>query len=135
MDPGVYVLPHPQLLTRLADLPDQTRVYRLRTGITSKSDFFDAACEELPMNPPLMRVKDSWDALNDSLGGGLLDLDEPSIVIAWEDPDALAAADPESGRIAVEILSALPRDLLNPKINAGFPKRVTVLLGDGASLR
>jgi Barstar (barnase inhibitor) len=134
MEPGVYILPRPQLLTSVADLPEATKVCTLPLGIASKSEFFDAACDVLPMNPPLMRITDSWDALDDSLGGGLLDVEEPWIAIAWEDPDALAAADPESGRIAVEILSALPLDLLSPKFNAGITKRVVVLLGDVASL-
>jgi hypothetical protein len=28
-------------------------------------------CEVLPLNPPLTRVTDNWDALDDSVGGGL----------------------------------------------------------------
>jgi len=134
MDPGVYELPRERLLAVLSDLPEGTRLYTLPSRIASKSAFFDAACSVLPMNPPLQRVNDVWDALDDSLGGGFLDRDDPLAVIVWEDPETLAEADPESGRIAVEILSGLPSDLLNPAFNAGFTRRVVVLLGSATAL-
>ena len=53
-------------------------------------------------------------------GGG--DIDEPLAVIAWADPSTLANADPEASRIALDILSTLPKDLANFRVHGGITK-------------
>jgi hypothetical protein len=86
-------------------------VFSLPSGIASKDVFFDSARSVFPMNPPLARDHENWDALTDSLRGGLDDLDARQVVIVWPDPWLLAEFDAEAGRIATEILSRLPEDL------------------------
>jgi len=53
-------------------------------------------------------------------GGG--DIDEPLAVIAWADPSTLANADPEASRIALDILSTLPKDLATFRVHGGITK-------------
>jgi hypothetical protein len=128
--PGVHVLARSVLAEALNALHvADARLVELPLGIATAASFFDAVTQTCPLNPPLQRVTDNWDALSDSMFGGLGDIDEPLAVIAWVDPSTLASADPEASRIALDILSTLPKDLANPEFTAGFPKDLAVLLG------
>jgi len=127
---GVHVVTKPELADALDSLPGEgVRLVRLPVGIQSAAGFFDAVTKVCPLNPPLERVADSWDALSDSMFGGLTDLDEARVVIAWDDPDVLAEGDPEASRIALAILSGLPDEVANPEFTAGLTKDLMVLLG------
>jgi hypothetical protein len=135
-EPGVYELRPADLETAAsAEARAGATVFRLPSGITSKAGFFDGICGSLPLDPPLMRVTDVWDALHDSLSGGLMEVDEPRIVIVWHDSETLIQADPDAGRIALEILSELPRTLCDADLTAGCTKEVVVLLGTNRRAR
>jgi Barstar (barnase inhibitor) len=128
-DPGFHVVARSELTVAVEELRSSgARIFELPDGIASAASFFDAVCAVLPMNPPLMRASESWDALSDSVWGGLGDLDESRLVIVWADSEPLARSDPDAFGIAVDILASLPADLANPEFNAGISKEVTVLV-------
>ena len=85
-------------------------VFALPTGIAGKDDFFDAARASFPMHPPLALDADSWEELGESLRQGLIDLVSTAVVI-WPDPWLLEDFEPETARVAVELLSELANDL------------------------
>jgi hypothetical protein len=129
LGPGFYVLAPSELPIAIAELRSGgVRIFELPDGIDSKASFFDAVCAVLPLNPPLMRMRDSWDALSDSVWGGLADVDESRLAIVWADCARLADAGAHAFRIATEILASLPGDLANPEFNVGVSKDVTVVL-------
>ena len=105
-------------------------VFTLPSGIASKEDFFDAARTVFPLNPRLERGVESWNALIESLQGGLaLDVEASSVAIVWSDPWLLTDLDRQAGLIAVQILSELPEHLADPVANDGHTKGVTTILG------
>jgi hypothetical protein len=70
----VFILSHPSM-----------------NAITSKKSFFEAVIHSFPLDPPLPQSnKYSWDAIQDSLRGGLINLDEDLIDIVWNEVDAVA---------------------------------------------
>ncbi len=113
----------------MAATRDGAEVFTLPSGIASKDDFFDVARTVFPLNPPLGRDDDNWEALRDSIWSGLDDLGDVSVVIIWPDPWMLADFDPEAGAIAAEILSELPEDLADAELTEGRERAVTTILG------
>jgi hypothetical protein len=124
--------------TALASLDNaETRIFEIPVGIATKFDFFTAARLNLPLDPPLGfhyrnpngEYEESWDALSDSLWGGVLSVKEPRVVIAWRDPSSLESADGGAGRTAVDILLSLPADADDAAITGGERRTVVILLG------
>lgn len=108
---------------------DGWTTFVLPDGIDATGRFFDAVQSVLPLDPPLQRISDSWDALDDSLWGGLDDLPSDRIAILWPDPLRFSERDPEGYEIALSILSDLPRSLADPEATAGDPTQLTVIVG------
>lgn len=102
------------------------RIFRLPPSISSKSEFFKGACQELPLDPPL-RSNQSWDALADSLWSGLNGCPERKILIVWSEASMMEAEAPEDFAIAMDILQELPELLANTDITAGGTKDLIVL--------
>jgi hypothetical protein len=70
---------------REAALSCGAAVFDLATARGStRQAFFDAVRAALPLDPPLVRSQ-SWDALSDSVWGGLDSLDTRTIVITWRE--------------------------------------------------
>lgn len=109
---------------RLGGVP----TYVLRTGAGAGRDaFFDAIRRTFPLDPPLVSNR-SWDALADSLFGGLCDVGAHSVRVVW--PDAHDWS-PEAGRdldIALEILDDMARTLAEPEYTDGRPVTVQVFV-------
>ncbi|MGK5543426.1 hypothetical protein ACSNOH_01600 [Streptomyces sp. URMC 127] len=61
-------------------------VFTLCTGgRTEEEAFFEAVRGTLPLDPPLGTFRRAWDALSDSVWGGLHALETPRVVIVWPD--------------------------------------------------
>jgi hypothetical protein len=109
---------------------DGWRVFVLPDGVDTAARFVDAVVSTFPLDPPLTPTTDSWNALDDSLGNGLLDIPERRIAILWPDSFRLAHADPESHAIALSILGDLPEVLrCGDWTNDGKPKETAIFLG------
>jgi nucleoside-diphosphate-sugar epimerase len=70
---------------------------------TDKATFIANAGAVLPLDPPVRTP--NWDAFDDSLSSGLLELDHEAIAIVWEDAQALQSGDADAFATARGILS------------------------------
>lgn len=70
----------------------------------------------------------NWDALSDSLFGGLHSLKEEGILLVWANSDVMARATPADFRLAERVLDDVAQLLGDPKATAGRPKPVSIVL-------
>jgi hypothetical protein len=103
------------------------RVFRLPERIASRAEFFGAMRALLPLDPPMQSDR-SWDALSDSLWGGLDALPEARIALLWSDSATLKSADPDDFELAVDVLEDVCRTLADVA-STPTPKDFVVLLG------
>jgi hypothetical protein len=96
------------------------------SGIRDRDDFFNAVRETLPLDPPLVSNR-SWDALSDSLWGGLDALSAGHVVIVWANSDVMARAAPVDYETALEILTDIA-DTLAERDFTDRPKEVSIIL-------
>ena len=107
------------------------RVFHLPEGIVSRDAFFDAVRGLLPLAPPLASNY-SWDALSDSLWGGLDELGDESMAIVWHGAEQLEQASSRDFEIARSILADVSDSLADADATQGQTKRVVVLLARAA---
>ena len=106
------------------------RVFVLPDGIDSKRSFFDAVTATLPLDPPLARARDVWEALDDSLWQGLHDLPDDQVAVLWPDAGILAEADPDAYEVVLGIFTALSRGLMDSAYIADGPETtLAVVIG------
>lgn len=103
------------------------RVIVLPRGMSDRKSFFDGIRSAAPLDPQLVGDR-VWDALDDSLWGGLLDLEEKNVAMFWPDAGVMEKSAPADFAIARDILSKLPESLSNPQLTLGNPKQVAVVL-------
>jgi Barstar (barnase inhibitor) len=126
-----------QGLQRIADFDVETgvrelinrgyRVFLLPNNIKDKRAFFEGIRRTLPLDPPVVSDR-SWDALSDSVWGGLHSLDAGSIAIIWPGSAEMAEAQPKDFKIAKSILSDLTESLADAQLTVGNTKQVVVVL-------
>jgi Barstar (barnase inhibitor) len=104
-----------------------SRVFMLPSGIKDKRAFFEGIRKSLPLDPPILGYH-SWDALSDSLWGGLEGVDASEIAIIWPGSAEMASAQPEDFEIAKSILSDLTESLADAKPTLGNVKQLVVVL-------
>ena len=97
------------------------------TEISDHSSFFDAVRRSLPLSPPLLGDA-SWDALSDSIWGGLDELEADRIAIVWRETRQLMEGDRSAYEVAVEVLQGISDTIADPEFTAGEPKQVVVVL-------
>jgi hypothetical protein len=103
-------------------------VFFLSTGVGGGHDaFFDAVRATLPLDPPLKSNR-SWDALSDSLFGGLDELGADRVLLMWTDAAKMVAAAFDEADIALEVLADVAATLAEPNYTAGRPVSLTVLM-------
>jgi Barstar (barnase inhibitor) len=103
------------------------RVFLPPGGIKDKRAFFEGIRKSLPLDPLVVGDR-SWDALSDSLWGGLYNVDTSSIAIIWPGSSEMAKAQPEDFEIAKSALSDLTESLADAKATVGNVKQVVVVL-------
>jgi hypothetical protein len=103
-------------------------VYVIEGAPDSKAEFHEAVRAALPQDPPLGPTP-NWDALLDSVWGGIGTLGEERVAVIWPDSTRLAEGDPDTYRVAKEILTDIVFGLADPKFSAGETTRLLVLLG------
>lgn len=72
-------------------------------------DFFWSVRDTFPLDPLIVSAR-SWDALSDSMRGGLYHVSDKRIVLLWRDSAGLRETDPHSYMIALNVLGAVSRD-------------------------
>ncbi|HWU05944.1 MAG TPA: barstar family protein [Streptomyces sp.] len=103
-------------------------VFTLSTaGQTDKETFFGAVRETLPLDPPLGTSRMVWDALSDSVWGGLHKLKSPRVVIIWPDARPVAGAEGDFW-IALDILRDVAESLAEARCTSERPTQVSVYI-------
>jgi hypothetical protein len=104
-------------------------VLRLTSGEEAdKAAFFQAVREMLPLDPPLGTYRDVWDALSDSLSGGIGALETPRVVVAWPDADEMRRVHPADAHEAEDVFRFLAETLAEPRFTANRPTALRVYL-------
>jgi hypothetical protein len=104
------------------------RVFRLPDGIRNKATFFGAIKEVLPLDPPLGTGL-KWDALADSIWGGLDDLETDRVLVYWPSNAQMALEAPDDFTTASEIFESIARTLSDPRYTDGEPTFLAVVVG------
>lgn len=101
-------------------------VFRLPKGITSRERFFNGVRDRIPLDPPLESNR-SWDALEDSMRGGLSELPDTLIAVVWPEAQIMSRADSKSYAIAADVFRSVSDSLADEKATVGKPKQLLVL--------
>lgn len=96
-------------------------------GIVDRASFFDAVRATFPLDPPLVGSR-SWDALSDSLCGGLHTLPARRIAILWPGTRGMASRAADDFEMALNVLADVANLLADPRATVGKPKNVAVLV-------
>lgn len=94
-------------------------------GAATRADFFDRVRASLPLDPPLVGSK-RWDALADSLWGGVDSVDASVVVIIWTGASDFRRNAPEDFIIATTIFRDVASSLGKWVDTDGEPKRLCV---------
>ncbi len=99
-------------------------------NVTDRASFFDAIRAHLPLDPPLVSHR-SWDALIDSLSGGLADNKARAFLIAWPHEEAWNPSALEDRDAAYSALESVAKRVGNVALPQGGTKQLTILIGSG----
>ncbi|MGW4812777.1 barstar family protein [Kitasatospora cineracea] len=97
-------------------------------AISSRAGFFDIVRDAFPTDPPLLG-QHSWDALSDSLFGGLLAAPGDRAVLVLTDLTLLRERAPEEFDTALAVLADVADTLADPVATAGRPVALRCLVG------
>jgi hypothetical protein len=104
-------------------------VYQITTGERSdRQAVFDAVRATLPLDPPLLGSH-SWDALYDSLWGGIHALHIDRVALIWPDATYLSDNNPEEFKLAITVLKDTAELLLDESATVDDPTIVHVYVG------
>jgi hypothetical protein len=103
------------------------RVFVLPPDVRDRAAFFAAIRVRLPLDPPLHSDR-NWDAVADSLSGGLHLLPENKVAIIWPNPGELRSNDSDAFDLATAVLADTAQVLANSDATLGNTKRVAILL-------
>jgi hypothetical protein len=105
------------------------QVYRLPLGICDKSSFDWGVRSTLPLDPTLEGPQHNWDAIEDSIWGGLNSLPDSKVVIVWKDAGEMAKSSSDDFAIAESVLATVAVSLGDPLVTNGPVQQVLVVLG------
>lgn len=107
---------------------DEWKIFQLPDSLSTKEEFMTAAHELLPFDPPFFSDSDSWDALSDSLWGGLHALHAIGVLIIWPHSKKLSLLDPITYRQIISIFESISKTIRNPQYGGGWTTNLLVLL-------
>lgn len=114
------------LESRICD--DGWKVFVLKGAVMrDAAGLFDAIRAALPLDPPIERLV-SWDALEDSIWEGLMEIPAKRIAVLWLDFNVFHRAAPTEAKLFSELLEGISASLANPQFAAGTPKQVAIVL-------
>ena len=104
------------------------KAFLLADDIGSREEFIAFACKSLPLDPPLEVTSHKWDALSDSLGGGIHELEAFGVVFFWPGSEKLRVNEPDAYQEIVSIFEFNASILCQKKYGAGRATDFLVLL-------
>ncbi|MFI1177338.1 barstar family protein [Streptomyces melanogenes] len=136
IDPGLHEVSATDILRILNEAAGQgVPAFTLSTaGRTDREAFFKAVQAALPLDPPLGTVRMVWEALADSLWGGLHALETPRVVIVWPDARPVAGAQGDFEN-ALDILRDMVTTLAEAQYTRGRPTHVSVYTAPATNSR
>ncbi|MFD9567352.1 barstar family protein [Streptomyces sp. NPDC059994] len=136
IDPGLHEVSGADIPRILDEAARQgVPAFTLSTAArTDQEAFFRAVGAAFPLDPPLGTVRMVWEALADSLWGGLHALNAPRVVIVWPDAHPVAGAQGDF-EIALDILREMVTNLAEAQYTGGRPTRVSVYIAPAANGR
>jgi RNAse (barnase) inhibitor barstar len=96
-------------------------------GIDGKAQFFNAVKETLPLDPSLGTGL-VWDALSDSLYGGLSNVEAPRVALIWPNAASMRTKAPKDYQVAVSVLRQVAQQLKSPSTSPGYTKVLTIYI-------
>ncbi|MCB5164526.1 barstar family protein [Streptomyces bambusae] len=103
-------------------------VLPLRTGGSEDRDaIFEALRRDLPMDPPSHSSR-SWDAISDSLFGGLFNVQSAGVVIVWEDAGQHQSLRTGPASVVLSVLAEVADLLGSEEVTRANSKVVSVLV-------
>ncbi|MFH8394643.1 barstar family protein [Streptomyces sp. NPDC018036] len=134
IDRGLYEVSGADIPGILAEAAGQDLpVFMLSTaGRTDKEAFFEAVRETLPLDPPLGTSRMMWDALSDSVWGGLHALKLPRVVIVWPGVRPTAGAE-DDFKTALNVLRDVIASLAEARYTGGRPTWLSVYVARASS--
>lgn len=100
--------------------------------MADRATMFSQIAHDLPEDPP--DVRSNWDALNDSLWGGLVELERPHVAIFWLHANILLACDAEALYMALDVFRQVADDL-DQSANLPHVELRIFLIGTGGSFK
>jgi len=101
-------------------------------GVRDKGSFFARAIETLPQDPELVAGDPNWDALVDSLWGGLARLDDSRVAILWLEVEKMLERGVPDLLVAACCFQRLASEVSKTEHGFPHPMLLTVfLVGDG----
>ena len=97
-------------------------------GVADLDGFFDAARRAFPLDPPLGTFRIVWDALADSLFGGLAATNTSRISIVWIDASDFESTSPEEFEIALGVFKQVAVTIAEGRFTDGAPKDLRVFI-------
>jgi hypothetical protein len=123
---GLHQIAEPDVTSAVTFYAAQDyRVFSLTAEIWDRSTFFSALRAALPMDPPLGSDR-SWDALSDSLWGGLERLVNRRIAILWRRSLLFEERQRAEYETACQVLLDVCELLGNPEVT--WPTKEVVVL-------
>lgn len=112
------------------------RIFELEgETVKDKSSFLKKAGEQLPHEPGLI-ASSSWDAFNDTLFSGLVDLHENRIAILWTGAHRMLEGGLPDLLMAVDCFKQMASDFITMKIGSPTPVQLAVfLVGEGDNFK
>ena len=103
-------------------------IFHIPDNSGTKDGFCSALAENLPLDPAYDAVcGHNWDALDDSLWGGMDSLSEDKILIIWNSAGKMKNNDAHSFEIVCDIFSNLIVSLSDEKKKKNKPFQLTVI--------
>lgn len=96
-------------------------------GIVSKDSFFNKVKITLPLDPSLGDYN-VWDALQDSLFGGIDLLESKKICIIWDNSHIMQNADAKDYKMILEIFEDVTGLLKDDRVTCDSPKDFAIIL-------
>jgi hypothetical protein len=131
-DAGFYTVSSAEINSALkACEQNGWKIFQLPSFVASKAEFFRASEIIFPLDPPRdENSKLKWDGLNDSILGGLYDIEIKKILIVWPNTSQFKNKNYEDFEIAKSIFISMCSEMADPQYTSNSPKQILVLATD-----
>lgn len=117
-------------ITSILDENKTCPLFFLGNEIADKDGFYRDIRDNFPLDPPLLGNSVNWDALADSLWGGIFNLEKSNVFFVWRGHKKMQENDRKSYLVATEVLTSIANTLSEPKYTSGRPVDLFILISN-----